>query len=113
MNPKVNGQIQTHWRWLIAAYLFLGGVGAGAYTVAAVNTFLGKVLEPSTIVGLWISFPALIIGSLCLLADLGQPTKAVLAGMRPGTSWISRVLKKYRSPGSRHTRTFSIPFSAA
>ncbi|MHC4081693.1 MAG: NrfD/PsrC family molybdoenzyme membrane anchor subunit [Planctomycetota bacterium] len=90
MNPKVNGQIQTHWRWLIAAYLFLGGVGAGAYTVAAVNTFLGKVLEPSTIVGLWISFPALIIGSLCLLADLGQPTKAVLAGMRPGTSWIAR-----------------------
>jgi formate-dependent nitrite reductase membrane component NrfD len=76
MNPKVNGQIQTHWRWLIAAYLFLGGVGAGAYTVAAVNTFLGKVLEPSTIVGLWISFP--------------QPTKAVLAGMRPGTSWIAR-----------------------
>ncbi len=90
MNPKVNGQIQTHWRWLIAMYLFLGGVGAGAYTIAAVNTFLGKVLEPSTIVGLWISWPALIIGSLCLLADLGQPTKAVLAGMKPGTSWIAR-----------------------
>jgi formate-dependent nitrite reductase membrane component NrfD len=90
MNPKVEGQIQTHWRWLIAMYLFLGGVGAGAYTIAAVNTFLGKVLEPSTIVGLWISWPALIIGSLCLLADLGQPTKAVLAGLKPGTSWIAR-----------------------
>ncbi|MHC4769045.1 MAG: NrfD/PsrC family molybdoenzyme membrane anchor subunit, partial [Planctomycetota bacterium] len=90
MNPKVNGQIQTEWRWLIALYLFLGGVGAGAYTIAAINSFLGKVLEPSTIVGLWISFPALIIGSLCLLADLGQPTKAVLAGMKPRTSWIAR-----------------------
>jgi formate-dependent nitrite reductase membrane component NrfD len=66
MNPKVNGQIQTEWRWLIALYLFLGGVGAGAYTIAAINSFLGKALEPSTIVGLWISFPALIIGSLCL-----------------------------------------------
>jgi formate-dependent nitrite reductase membrane component NrfD len=41
-------------------------------------------------VGLWISFPALIVGSLCLLADLGQPSKAVLAGMKPGTSWIAR-----------------------
>jgi formate-dependent nitrite reductase membrane component NrfD len=90
MNPKVNGQIQTEWRWLIALYLFLGGVGAGAYTIAAINSFLGKALEPSTIVGLWISFPALIIGSLCLLADLGQPTKAVLAGMKPGSSWIAR-----------------------
>ena len=90
MNPKVEGQIQTHWRWLIAAYLFLGGVGAGAYTIAAINTFLSEVLEPSTVVGLWISWPALIVGSLCLLADLGQPTKAVLAGMKPGTSWIAR-----------------------
>jgi formate-dependent nitrite reductase membrane component NrfD len=90
MNPKVEGQIQTHWRWLIAAYLFLGGVGAGAYTIAAINTFLHDALEPSTVVGLWISWPALIVGSLCLLADLGQPTKAVLAGMRPGTSWIAR-----------------------
>jgi len=90
MDPKVNGQIQTHWRWLIAIYLFLGGVGGGAYTIAAINSFLGEALEPSTVVGLWISFPALIIGSLCLLADLGQPTKAVLAGMKPKTSWIAR-----------------------
>jgi formate-dependent nitrite reductase membrane component NrfD len=90
MDPKVNGQIQTEWRWLIAIYLFLGGVGGGAYTIAAINSFLGEALAPSTAVGLWISFPALIIGSLCLLADLGQPSKAVLAGLRPGTSWIAR-----------------------
>jgi len=90
MDPKVNGQIQTEWRWLIAIYLFLGGVGGGAYSIAAINSFLGEALEPSTIIGLWISFPALMVGSLCLLADLGQPTKAVLAGMKPGTSWIAR-----------------------
>jgi formate-dependent nitrite reductase membrane component NrfD len=90
MDPKVNGQIQTHWRWLVAIYLFLGGVGGGAYTIAAVNSFLGKMLEPATVVGLWISFPALIIGSLALLADLGSPSRAVRAGMKPGTSWIAR-----------------------
>ena len=77
MNPKSNGQLPTEWGWLIAIYLFLGGVGGGAYTIAAVNSFLGKMLEPSTLVGLWISFPALIIGSLCLLADLGSPTRAI------------------------------------
>ena len=50
MNPKVNGQIQTEWSWLIAIYLFLGGVGGGAYTIAALNSFLGKPLEPATLV---------------------------------------------------------------
>jgi formate-dependent nitrite reductase membrane component NrfD len=90
MDPKVNGQLQHHWSWLIAVYLFLGGVGAGAYTIGAINSFMGEGLELSTTVGLWISFPALLIGSICLIADLGSPTKAFLAGMKPGTSWIAR-----------------------
>ena len=90
MDPKVNGQLQTEWNWLIAVYLFLGGVGAGAYTIAAVNGFAGESMGLSTTVGLWISFPALAIGSVALLADLGQPAKAVYAGMKPGTSWIAR-----------------------
>jgi formate-dependent nitrite reductase membrane component NrfD len=90
MDPKVNGQLQTEWGWLVAIYLFLGGVGAGAYTIAAINGFVGESLEFSTLVGLWISFPALIIGSAFLLVDLGSPAKAFLAGMKPGSSWIAR-----------------------
>lgn len=90
MDPKVNGQLQREWGWLIAVYLFLGGVGGGAYTVAAINSFLGAGLEPSTTVGLWISFPALLIGTLFLIVDLGAPSRAILAGMKPGTSWIAR-----------------------
>jgi formate-dependent nitrite reductase membrane component NrfD len=90
MNPKMNGQIQTEWGWLVAVYLFLGGVGAGAYAIAAIHTLRGELLETATVVGLWISFPALIIGSLCLVADLGSPARAVLAGMKPRTSWIAR-----------------------
>jgi formate-dependent nitrite reductase membrane component NrfD len=90
MNPKVNGQLQHDWGWLIAVYLFLGGVGGGAYTIAAVNRFLGAGLDFSTTVGLWIGFPALLIGTLFLIADLGAPTRAVFAGMKPGSSWIAR-----------------------
>ena len=90
MDPKANGQIQTEWGWLVAIYLFLGGVGGGAYTIAAINGFLGESAELSTSVGLWIGFPALLIGSLFLIADLGSPARAVLAGMKPGTSWIAR-----------------------
>ncbi len=90
MDPKVNGQLQHDWSWLIAVYLFLGGVGGGAYTIAAINSFLGTGLELSTTVGLWIGFPALLIGTLFLIADLGAPSRAILAAMKPGTSWISR-----------------------
>jgi formate-dependent nitrite reductase membrane component NrfD len=90
MDPKVNGQLQHEWGWLIATYLFLGGVGGGAYTIAAINSFLGANLELSTTVGLWIAFPALLIGTIFLIADLGSPTRAILAGMKPGTSWIAR-----------------------
>ena len=75
---------------MFAVYLFLGGVGAGAYTIAAVNFFLGKSAELSTALGLSIGCPALLVGSLFLLADLGSPRNAVLAGMRPGSSWIAR-----------------------
>lgn len=90
MNPKIDGQLQKEWSWLIAIYLFLSGVGGGAYTIAAVNSFMGKGMGLSTTVGLWIGFPALLIGSFFLLADLGNPWRAFLAGLKPGTSWIAR-----------------------
>jgi formate-dependent nitrite reductase membrane component NrfD len=90
MDPKVNGQMQSEWGWLIAIYLFLGGIGGGAYTIAAFNWFVGDHVSAATSIGLWIGFPALLIGSLFLLADLGSPSRAVLAGMKPRTSWIAR-----------------------
>jgi len=90
MNPKANGQLQTEWGWLIAIYLFLGGIGGGAYTIAALNWFVGDRAGESTRIGLWIGFPALLIGSIFLFADLGSPTKAFLAAMKPGSSWIAR-----------------------
>ena len=90
MDPKVNGQLQHDWSWLIAVYLFLGGVAGGAYTIGAINSFIGSHLGLSTTVGLWISFPAIIIGTLFLIVDLGSPSRAFLAGMKPGTSWIAR-----------------------
>jgi len=90
MDPKVNGMMQRYWGWLIAAYLFLGGMGAGAYAFAAINTFMGKIAAPATTVGLWLGFPALLVGSILLLADLGSPTRAFFAGAKPGTSWMAR-----------------------
>ena len=90
MDPKVNGQVQQQWGWLLAAYLFLGGVGAGAYVIAALHGFMTGEVTLATSIGLWISWPAVGLGTICLLADLGNPMKAFLAGFKPGTSWIAR-----------------------
>jgi formate-dependent nitrite reductase membrane component NrfD len=90
MDPKGDGQLQHEWTWLKAAYLFLGGVGAGAYVIAAANSFAGDSMAPVVTVGLWIAFPAVLIGTILLTAALGTPSRAVLAAKKQGTSWISR-----------------------
>ncbi|MBW2528564.1 MAG: polysulfide reductase NrfD [Deltaproteobacteria bacterium] len=90
MDPKHEGQIQKEWGWWIAVYLFLGGVGSGAYAIGAINSFLGVPFQLPTAIALWIACPALVVGSLALLADLGQPGKATKAGVKVGTSWIAR-----------------------
>jgi formate-dependent nitrite reductase membrane component NrfD len=74
----VNAQMQREWGWWIAIYLFLGGIGGGGYTIGAANRLVGEGAEASTMFGLWIGFPALAIGSICLLADLGSPPRVFL-----------------------------------
>jgi formate-dependent nitrite reductase membrane component NrfD len=65
-------------------------VGSGAYVTAAANSLSGSGSSLSTTIGLWVSWVAVAIGTFCLLADLGTPFKAVLSGVKVGTSWIAR-----------------------
>ena len=88
---KLEGQVQVEWRWLIAAYLFLAGVGGGAYLVGVIADLSGGPdwMAVSKI-GVFLGLPCVLIGTLFLLADLGRPTNAWRVWMKPGTSWISR-----------------------
>lgn len=65
-----------HWGWLIAIYLFLGGLGAGAYlsSFAAEKGFLGKSTNLNR-VGYFVSAPIVSFGALLLITDLGQGLK--------------------------------------
>jgi polysulfide reductase chain C len=62
-----------HWGWLIIIYLFLGGLGAGAYVAAfaAERGWLGNVPRLDQ-VGFFISGPLVGIGCLLLVFDLEQ-----------------------------------------
>jgi polysulfide reductase chain C len=96
-STKLEGQVQIEWRWLIAVYLFLAGVGGGAYLTgvladfASLTTF-ARGVDWSLIskIGVFLGVPCVLIGTLFLLADLGKPLNAWRVWMKPGTSWIAR-----------------------
>jgi len=88
---KLDGQVQSEWRWLIAAYLFLAGVGGGAYLTGVLADLAGGsdwVLVSK--IGVFLGMPCVLIGTLFLLADLGTPINAWRVWMKPRTSWIAR-----------------------
>lgn len=63
------------WGWMVAIYLFLGGLGAGALVVASVFELTGKRYEfefcPCTMVGATIPGPVVAVGTVLLIFDLG------------------------------------------
>ena len=67
--------MQTVWEWLPAIYLFLGGLGAGAFLVAATLEFSGKREEfdlcPITLAGAILPGPLVALGTVLLIFDLG------------------------------------------
>jgi len=66
---------QTSWGWLVVLYLFLGGLGAGAFLTAAVMELTRwryrREVCPTSLTGAVISGPAVALGSLLLIFDLG------------------------------------------
>lgn len=92
---------------LVVAYLFLGGAGAGCSFVCCV---LGLLSEPKQLEDIlranmrissalpWVKFFAagfgaslatLIIGSLCLVADLGKPQQILMVLFQPSFTYIN------------------------
>jgi len=67
--------IQTSWGWLVVLYLFLGGLGAGAFLTSAVMELTRwryrRDVCPTALTGAVISGPAVALGSLLLIFDLG------------------------------------------
>lgn len=70
---------EHYWGWLVAIYLFLGGMGAGAFLIAATIELTGLRYRlkycPTTMVGAGVSGPLILGGTVLLILDLGAGMK--------------------------------------
>src|SRR6266850_3994854 len=63
-----------HWRWLILAYFFFGGLAAGSYFLATLLDLFGKDRRLVRL-GYLIAFPVVCLCGLFLTVDLGRPLR--------------------------------------
>ncbi|MCK4343495.1 MAG: polysulfide reductase NrfD [Phycisphaerae bacterium] len=110
-----NLKAQSKWSWLIAAYLFLAGLGGGAYLTGVVADFLGEEWVGLAKIGVCLGFPCVAVGCIFLLLDLGKPANFWRAAMRPNTSWVARgtiIISVFMILGFIHIICWLWPFDA-
>jgi formate-dependent nitrite reductase membrane component NrfD len=67
---------KPHWKWEIVLYFFLGGIAAGAYTIATVAEVFGdRRHRPIVRAGRYIALPCLMVSPILLIKDLGKPAR--------------------------------------
>jgi formate-dependent nitrite reductase membrane component NrfD len=72
-------EAQMVWGWQPALYLFLGGLGAGAFITAAILFFrTGEDHRKALSITSWIAAGCLVVGLLLLLLELTQPLRGLL-----------------------------------
>jgi len=85
-------QGQKEWGWLIVLYVFLAGLGGGAFLFSFLLIYLGKYIAVARI-GAFVGPLVVLIGSGMLLFDLGSATRAYRLFTTPATllsSWMIR-----------------------
>jgi protein NrfD len=74
--PSTFFTASPHWRWLILAYFYLGGLAAGSYFLAALMDLVGRSRDRRLVrLGYLIAFPLVGLCGLVLTADLGRPER--------------------------------------
>jgi formate-dependent nitrite reductase membrane component NrfD len=64
------------WRWLVITYFFVGGLAGGCFFIAAMIDLFGRPADrPLARVGYLVSFPAIVLSGLLLIADLRVPLR--------------------------------------
>ena len=85
-------ELQSVWGWQPALYLFLGGMGAGAFIMAAILYLKDKEHHGKIVcVSMWAAAISLVVGLLLLLMELVTPIRGLLMwqSFSHFTSWMT------------------------
>lgn len=85
-------ELQSVWGWQPALYLFLGGMGAGAFIMAAVLYLKDRERNARIVcASMWAAAISLIVGLLLLLMELVTPLRGLLMwqSFSHFTSWMT------------------------
>lgn len=85
-------ELQTTWSWQPAIYLFLGGLGAGAFlTVSVLRLVKPGKFEKTVTGGVWTAAIALAIGLFALVSEVEKPFQAMILfkSFVNGSSWMT------------------------
>lgn len=85
-------ELQSVWGWQPALYLFLGGMGAGAFIMAAVLYLKDRGRHGRIVcVSMWAATISLVVGLLLLLMELVTPMRGLLMwqSFSHFTSWMT------------------------
>lgn len=85
-------ELQLVWGWQPALYLFLGGLGAGAFAVASCLFLFGKQDRRKALgIVSWAALACLVVGLLLLLTELIFPLRGLMMwqSFSNPTSWMT------------------------
>ncbi len=84
--------LQLTWSWQPALYLFLGGMGAGAFIMAAVLFLIDRTKHRLVVcASMWTAFASLAVGLMLLLSELISPVRGIMmwSAFSNFSSWMT------------------------
>lgn len=84
--------LQTIWFWQPALYLFLGGMGAGAFVMAAILHFLDREGSRRVVcASSWAAAACMVVGLLLLVSELTNPLRGMMLwqSFSSTSSWMT------------------------
>jgi formate-dependent nitrite reductase membrane component NrfD len=77
----------VEWPWMLYIEMFIAGIAAGAFVIAAILELLGRGRSPAARTAHMIAFPLMIVATFLLIIDLKRPERFWHMALQNHTLW--------------------------